>query len=166
MKAMSVPEQGSVEVRNGGGAGETRVDGDDLGPVFLGPGHPTEGHGMVLGGVAADDHDQIGVTDVDPVVGHGAAAEARGQARDGELAGLVVDVDDTQGPGEFGQGHALLVVQHSAAEIGDAHGAVDRHAGPVGAHERLVAHLLDELGHLLHGPLIGLLFPLGSAGAR
>ncbi len=59
-----------VHVRARGGPRESRIDVDDLRPVLLRLPDPLEGHGMVLGHVAAFHQDRLAVLQVDPVVGH------------------------------------------------------------------------------------------------
>ena len=69
-----------IEVRHRCRAGEAGVDYDKLGVVVsLGLGDPFEAAGVGLGGIAAHDNDDVGIFDVNPVVGHRAATERRGQ---------------------------------------------------------------------------------------
>ena len=94
--------QAHVKVGPGGGPGEAGVHHNEFGPLFHGLGDPFEADGMVFGGIAADDHDAIGVGDVVPVVGHGTPAEGgpqRGHRGGVSEAGLVFQIDDAQGPG-------------------------------------------------------------------
>jgi hypothetical protein len=47
--------------------------------MSLGLGHPFEAARVCLGGVATHDEHEVGVLDVDPVVGHGTSAKRRGK---------------------------------------------------------------------------------------
>ena len=61
-------------------AREARIDDDDLGvAIALGLDRPLESARMVLGRIAAHDQHHVGVLDVDPAVGHGAASESWSQ---------------------------------------------------------------------------------------
>ncbi len=64
-----------VHVRARRGPGESRIDVDELRPVLLCLPDPLEGHGVVLGDVAAFHQDRLAVLQVDPVVGHRPAPE-------------------------------------------------------------------------------------------
>ena len=65
-----------IDVGDRRGAGEARVDDDELGAVLdLRLDHPFEAARMGLGGVAAHDQDDVGVLDVLPGVGHRATTE-------------------------------------------------------------------------------------------
>ena len=125
--------QAHVKVGLGRGPGEAGVNHDELGPLFHGLGDPFEADGMVFGGIAADDHDAITVGQIVPVIGHGASAEGgpqRGHRGGVSEAGLVFQIDDAQGPGQFGQEIAFFVVQGGPADGGQGLGAVHRHRRP------------------------------------
>ena len=127
--------QAHVEVGLGRGPGEAGIDHNELGPLFLGLGDPLETDGMVLGGIAADDHEAIAVGQIVPVIGHGAPAEGgpqRGHRGGVSEAGLVFQIDDPQGPGQLGDEIALLVVQGGPADGGQGLGAVHRHLARLG----------------------------------
>ena len=65
-----------VDVGDRRGAGETRVDDDELGAVLdLRLDHPFETARMSLGGIAAHNHNDVGVLDILPGVGHRATTE-------------------------------------------------------------------------------------------
>ena len=78
---MSVPDADRrVVVGHRRRAREARIDDDQLRLAVLHRlGHPLEAAGVGFGGVAAHDQDQVGVLDVDPVVGHRTSAECRAQ---------------------------------------------------------------------------------------
>ena len=89
-----------VDVSDGRGAGEAGIDHHQLGvAVPLRFHRPLESAGVVLGGVAAHHQDDIGIPDVDPVVGHRTASERGGQTgHRGAVSnpGLTVAVRDSQ----------------------------------------------------------------------
>ena len=74
---MSVPARIWHEQVGGRGcAGESRVDGNQLGvAVALGLHRPLESAGMVLGGISAHDQHHVGVLDVDPAIRHRPASK-------------------------------------------------------------------------------------------
>ncbi len=65
----------------GRGPGVTRIDVDQGCALFLRPGHPFEGDGMVFGSVTAHYKNAIRVLEIDPVIGHRAASERLCQSR-------------------------------------------------------------------------------------
>ncbi|MNM40130.1 hypothetical protein D3C81_509300 [compost metagenome] len=93
-----------VQIGDRSAAVEARVDDDDLGSVAdLRLDHPLEAHRVGLGRVAAHDQHNVGVLDVDPVVGHRATAKGRrqrGHGRGMADPGLAVGAEDAQGAGE------------------------------------------------------------------
>ena len=106
-----------------------RIDVDDLRPVLLGLPDPLEGHGVVLGDVAAFHQDRLAVLQVDPVVGHRAPAERGPQTGDrGAVSkpGLVLDVGQAEQPGRLLEEVTLLVGVLRAAQERDRVGAIDR----------------------------------------
>ena len=69
---------------------------------------------MVLGRVAAHVQDDVGIAEIDPMVGHGAASERLSQSRyRGAVSdtGLVLDVHQPQGP------EHLAYSQHSSLSM-------------------------------------------------
>src|SRR5437899_693974 len=65
--AASVPGRMRVHVGRRRCPGESRVDVDDLRPVFLGLPDPLEGHGMVLCHIAALHQNRLAMLEVNPV---------------------------------------------------------------------------------------------------
>ena len=115
-----------------GGPGESRIDVDDLRAVLLGLPDPLEGHGVVLGDVAAFHQDRLAVLQVDPVVGHRAPPECGPQTGDrGAMSkpGLVLDVGHAEQPGRLLKEVALLVGVLRAAHEADRVGPIDGHSG-------------------------------------
>ncbi len=110
---------------------------DDLRPVLLCLPDPLEGHGVVLGHVAALHQDRLAVLEVDPVVGHRPPAERGPQTGDRgavSKSGLVLDVSQTEQPGRLLEEVALLVRVLRAAQEADRIRPIDRNL--------LVANLL------------------------
>jgi hypothetical protein len=163
------------------GAGEARIDHDQLGAVLLGVQQMEHRDRMGLGRVAADQENRFRVMDVVEAVGHGAVAEGVGHARNrGRMADprLVVDVVGAPKGGELAAEISLLV-----AELGRAQ-PVDRiWPGLLADLQQLVADLVDrllpadplppaagELGRVLQPPLADRQFPrrraLGAVGAH
>ena len=160
---------GSVDVRHRGGPGEAGVDADQRGTLLLGLGDPLEGDGVVLGSVAAVDHDDIRVLDVDPVVRHRASSKRLCQSRYGgavSYSSLMLDIDEPQASHPFLQDVTLFIVEGGAADVSDSVASVDLLTLGVLGHERLVPRFLDPLGDFLEGPVPLDLLPLaGSGGA-
>ena len=118
-----------VDVGRRRGPGESRIDVDDLRAVLLGLPDPLEGHGVVLGDVAAFHQDRLAVLQVDPVVGHRSPTERGPQTGDrGAMSksGLVLDVGQAEQPGRLLEEVALLVRVLRAAHEADRVGAIDR----------------------------------------
>ena len=140
-----------VHVGRRRGSGVARIDVDDLRAVFLGLPNPLEGHGVVLGDVAAFHQDRLAVLQVDPVVGHRSSTERGPQTGDrGAMSkpGLVLDVDQAEQPGRFLEEVALLVGVLRAAHEADRVGPIDRNflvADLLGGDPGLVARLSDFL---------------------
>ena len=104
---------------------------------------------MVFDVVRAAGENHVGVGEVAPVRGHGAAAEGRREARNGRRvadAGLVVDRDRTERAGELLQKPAFFVVDLRAAENRKAFRTVDG----------------DAVLRLLEGFVAGLLHMAGN----
>jgi len=55
---------------------------DKLSPPLHSSGNPFEGYGMIFGGIGADNHDAIGISDIDPMIGHCPSAETFRQTGD------------------------------------------------------------------------------------
>ena len=95
----------SVNVGDCAGAGETRIDVDDLGAVLdLGLHGPAEGDRMVLRHVGAHDDDAVGVGHAPRVEGCCAAAEScpqTGDARAVSYPCLILDRDNAETAHEF-----------------------------------------------------------------
>ncbi len=83
---------------------------------------------MVLRRVGSHHQDAVAVSNVDPVIGHGAASERLCQSRNSGAVsdtGLMFNIDQAQGSHEGLDQPAFLIVQGCASHTGDAHGAVD-----------------------------------------
>ena len=89
-----------VEVGNGSRTREARDRRRPAWPsVLLRLDHPFEAAGMRFGGIAAHDQHQVGILDVDPMVGHRATPKCRTQTgyRGGVSdAGLRIEGDGAQ----------------------------------------------------------------------
>ncbi len=87
------------------GAGETRIDVDDLGAVLnFGFHRPAEGDGMVFRHIGAHDDDAVGVGHAPGIEGCCAAAESGPQTGDARAVSypcLILDGDDAQTAHEF-----------------------------------------------------------------
>ena len=140
-----------VHVRRRRGPGVSRIDVDDLRPVFLCLPDPLEGHGVVLGDVAAFHQDRLAVLQVDPVVGHRSPPERGPQTGDrGAMSkpGLVLDVRQAEQPGRLLEEVALLVRVLRAAQEADRVRPIDRNllvADLLGGDPGLVARLPNLL---------------------
>ena len=100
------------------------------------------------------------------MVGHGTAAERRGQAgHRGAMADarLVIDGDDAQLAHDLQDRVLLLGVLLRAAQTGNGLGAVDHHAVLL-VDEGFVAGLLHMLGDLVNRVVPGDVLPVGFAG--
>src|SRR3954447_11714483 len=94
-RSISTRTNARVHVGCRGRACESRIDMDERRPIVLGLSNPFEGHGMVLCDVAALHENRSAVLQIDPVIGHGSAAECCPQTGDGgavSKSGLVLDV--------------------------------------------------------------------------
>ena len=155
--------KGHMVIAAGRCPGVAGIDMDDLGAFFLGPQDPLEGDGVMLGGIAAHDQDAIAVLQIDIVVRHGTASERLSQSRYRWAVsdpGLVIDVDQAQGPGLDAHEPALLVVHVGAAQMADRFAAVDQLALGVCLDKPLVARVLDQAGDPGKGPVPVLFLPL------
>ena len=117
-----------IHVGRRGCAGESRIDMDNLGPIFLGLPDPFESHWMVLRHIAAFHQDRLAMLQVDPVVGHGAAPECCPQTGDrGAMSksGLMLDKRHAKQTGSFLKEVALLVGILSAAHKRDRVSSID-----------------------------------------
>lgn len=88
-----------VLVGHRGGTVEAGVHHDDLGALLLRFDGPLEAHRVRFGRVAAHDQDEVGVLDVHPGIGHGAATKGGGQCGHRRAVadpGLGVGTDDAQ----------------------------------------------------------------------
>ena len=66
-----------IDIGHGGAAVETRIDDDDFGIIFgFRLNHPFEPDRVRFCGVSAHNQNDVGVFDIDPVVGHRAATKA------------------------------------------------------------------------------------------
>src|SRR5262249_34412478 len=147
-----------VDVRDRRGARVPRVGVDHLRPtararpplgIHLGLHEPLEAHRVGLRGVRAVDQDEVGVTDVTPVIRHRAPPECGRQTDDRRAvsdAGLLFYVHHPQGAHDLGGQVAFLGGEGGTAGEGDTLAAVDDVAVPVLHHERRVAGVLDPLG--------------------
>src|SRR5690606_19383090 len=139
-----------IEVGDRGGAVEARVHHHHVGVVAgLGFHDPLEAHRVGFGRVAAHHQDDVGVLDVDPVVGHRAASERRRQAghrRAVAQARLVLQVHHAQAAGELHVEHAGLVAGRRRAEEAGGGPAIDPLALGVPLDEVGVAVVLHQAG--------------------
>ena len=136
----------SVNIGDGAGAGEARIDVNDLGAVFdLGLHRPAEGDGMVLRHVGAHDDDAVGVGHAPGVERCSAAAEScpqTGDARAVSYPRLVLDGDYPQAAHELLVHMVELNLEGGAAEGEDGGRHVDNPAVGKLLDEGLVARLL------------------------
>ena len=157
----------SVNIGDGAGAGEARIDVDDLGAVLhLGLHRPAEGDGMVLRHVGAHDHDAVGVDHAAGVEGGRAAAEAcpqTGDARAVSYPRLVLDRHDAEAAHELLVHVIELGFERGAAEGEDGGRHIDDLAVGQLLDEGLVARLLHQLGDAGHRALQVPYFPVGGA---
>ena len=136
--------------------GESRVDVDDLRPVFLGLPDPLEGHGMVLCHIAALHQNRLAMLEVNPVVGHRPPPERSPQTGDRRAvseSGLVLDESGAEQARRFLEEVALLVGVLCAAHEGDRIRPVDRNlrvAEFLGGDPRRVAGLSNLLRDSFH----------------
>ena len=68
---------------------------------------------MIFGGIGADNHNAVGIPDVNPVICHGTAAERFRQTGDSggmSYAGAVLQIHHTEGPVHLGQHITLFVI--------------------------------------------------------
>ena len=126
-----------------GGAREARIHHDQLGAVpLLARQHMLQGDGVRLGGVAAHDHDGLGVADVVVAVRLGAVAPGVGHARDGgRMADARLMVDRVGAP----EGSELAV--QIGAFVGEL-GAAEPEDG-------IRAALAADLHHLVRDLAVG-----------
>ena len=126
---MSLPARmRHVQVGHRAGAGEPRVDVDDLRAARLGLHHPLEADRVRLGEVGALDDDAVGVLQVLQERGRAAAAERRAETGDGRAVAdprLVLHLDHAERGEQLLDEVVLLVVQGRPAEAGDAQRAAD-----------------------------------------
>ena len=156
-----------IEVGHGGGAVEARVHHHQVGVVFgLGFHGPLEAHRVGFGRVAAHHQDDVGVLDVDPVVGHRAASERWRQAghrRAVTEAGLVLQVHHAQAAGELDVEDAGLVAGRRRAEETGGGPAIDHLALGVFLDEVGVAVVLHQTGDAIERLVPGNALPLIAA---
>jgi hypothetical protein len=102
---VSARSQRCIVVSYGGGACETRIHNDQFCMiVFLSFDYPLKTARMGFGGIAAHDQNQVGVLDVDPVVGHRATAVCGGQTghrRAVSDPGLIIEGQNAQRTDHF-----------------------------------------------------------------
>ena len=94
--------QSDVMIRQRRRSGKAGIHVDDFGASFLpGAQHPLEGNGMHFCGVAAHDQNNVGILDIDVMIGHGTTAERLSQSRYARTVsdpGLMIHLDDAQRP--------------------------------------------------------------------
>ena len=105
-KAISEPgAHRRVDIGDRAGAGETRIDMNDLGAVLdFGLHRPAEGDGMVLRHVGTHDDDAVGVVHAAGIKGCRAAAKScpqTGDARAVSYPRLILDGDNAETAHEF-----------------------------------------------------------------
>src|SRR5215208_4716342 len=138
-----------VDVAHRRGAGEARVDVDELGALLFGDHGVPETHGVGLRHVGAFDDDAVGILQV-LQVGGGPAPTVRdaqtGHRRAVSYSRLVGNSYEPQRMEELGYEVVLLVVYRGAADGGQGHGAVQPLAFRILLFPGLLPGLLDLLG--------------------
>ena len=157
-----------VEVGNGGRAVVTRVHHHEFGlATGLSLDHPLETAGVGLGRIAAHDQDQIGVLDINPMVGHRTTPERRSQTghRGGvSNARLGIEGNDAESAQNLMGEIARLVVDRGTGQEAGGVPAVDGDALAVGGLEVGVPVGLHMLGDTGEGLVPGDNLPLLGAG--
>src|SRR5690349_21182889 len=155
-----------VEITHGAGAGEARVDVDQLRPVFhLRLHRPAERHRVALRHVAALEDDAVREREIARVGGRRAASEPgpqTGDARGVSYSGLVFDRHHPQAAHELLLHVVPLVVQSGATQRENGGGLIDQGAVLQSLHKGFIARLLDQLGNPVHGPVQLDLLPIDS----
>ena len=157
-----------IKIRYRGGAREARIHHDQLGiAIGLGLGHPLEAAGVCLGGIAAHDQNQIGILDVDPMIGHRTAAERRGKTchrRSVSDACLIIECEHPQAARHLLREVACFVAGSGSGQETGGQPAVHRGAVLVLGDEILVAVFLHQLGDAGKGIVPGDARPFLAAG--
>ena len=155
------------EVSLSGGTGVAGINHDPGAALTLSAFDVAGGKRVGLNAVRADRHDDVGVFDVAPVGGHGAAAKGRGKAsRGGGVAGagLVIDLNGAKRTAELLHEPGFFRLQLGSADGGHAVVAVHEDAVFV-FNEVFVTGLLHVTGDFVKGVFPGDVFPLVGAGA-
>ena len=157
-----------IEVRHRCRAVEAGVHYDECGMVVcLGLGDPFEAAGVCLGGIAAHDDDDVGVLDVNPMVGHRAATERRGQTGHRRTVSdprLVVEAQQPGAANDLVGDPAGFVARGGGGEEACGRPAVDDAAVTVFGNEVLVPVVLHQPGDLCKRLVPGNALPFISAG--
>src|SRR6266508_6406168 len=108
-----------MEIGDCTGAGEARIDVNELGAVELGFHGPAERHRMTLRHVRAHDDEAVGVLEIARIQGRRAATEPcpqTGDARAVSYPGLILDRDDPEPAPELLTHMIELIVERGATE--------------------------------------------------
>src|SRR5262245_5843654 len=157
-----------VDVRDRAGAGEPRVDMNNLGAVVdFGLHRPPEGDGMVLRHVGTHDDDTVGVIHAPGVEGGRAAAESGPQTGDTRAVSyprLVFDGDDAEPTHKLLMHVIELHLEGRATQGENRGGHVDELAAGKLFDEGLVASLFHQLSDPVHRAFEIPYLPIGRAG--
>ena len=96
----------------------TGIDANNFRAAFFGFDGPFKATGVLFSGVAAANHNHVGVFHIRPVIGHCAATKGGPQTGDSgavSYPGLVFQVDNAQGARQFGNQVALFIVHTGRA---------------------------------------------------
>src|SRR5262245_53456549 len=155
-----------VDVRDRAGAGEPRVDMNNLGAVVdFGLHRPPEGDGMVLRHVGTHDHDTVGIVHASRVKGCRAAAKScpqTGDARAVSYPRLVLYGYNPETAHEFLMDVVELDFVDGYAEVGNGGRHIDELAVGKLLDKSLVARFLHQLGDPVHRAFEVPYLPIGS----
>src|SRR5215510_4328961 len=158
-----------VDIGDRAGAGETRVDMNNLGAVLdFGLHRPPEGDGVVLRHVGTHDHDTVGVVHASGVKGCRAAAKScpqTGDARAVSYPRLVLYGYNPETAHEFLVDLVELDFVDGAAEGENGGRHIDELAVGKLFDEGLVARFLHQLGDPVHRAFEIPYLPIGSPGS-
>ena len=135
---------------------------DEECPLVLGSLDPFERDRMILGDIATHVENDIGIPEINIMIGHCTASERLCQSRYSRAVsdtGLVFNVNQSQRSEKLLVKPAFFVIQSGAAYRGNPIRAVD--GSPVGIplHKARLSTLFDVRCDLIEGPLPTYLFP-------
>src|SRR5262245_44707336 len=155
-----------VDIRDSAGAGEARIDMNDLGAVLdLGLHRLAKGYRVVFRHVGAHDDDTVGVVHASGVKGGRAAAESSPQTGDARAVSyprLILDRHDTEAAHELLMHVVELDFVDGAAEGENGGRHIDELAVGKLFDEGLVARFLHQLGDPVHRAFEIPYLPIGS----